>query len=105
MSKLVKAFAVVAVIAGAMAALPGTAEAQWHGGHGGWHGGWHGGGWGWGPGFGLGLGLGYGVGYPYYYGGGPYYGPGYYGGPGCGYRRIRVWAGDHWALRRVWRCY
>src|SRR5262245_44168555 len=43
------AVAAVAVIAvgAATAALPGTAEARWHGG--GWHGGWrHHGGWGWG---------------------------------------------------------
>src|SRR6187402_131624 len=64
------AMAAVAVIAvgAATAALPGTAEARWHGGwrgHGGW--GWGGFGWGFAPGFAVGFGA-------------PYYG-GYYGGP------------------------
>ena len=107
MAKIMKAFAAAALIVGALAAMPGVAQAQHgHGGyHGGHHGGhYHGGGWGWGPAFGLGLGLGYGWGYPYYYGGGPYYGAPYYAG-GCGYYRVRVWHYNHWAIRRVWRCY
>jgi hypothetical protein len=103
MSKILKIFAVVGVLAGAMAATSGTALAQHHHGGGGWHGGgghWRGGGWrggGWGPGFGFGLGFGS----PYYYGG-PYY----YGAPGnCGYTRVRVWRGGHWVMRRAWRCW
>jgi len=98
MSKLLRVLAAVAIITGAMAAMPGAAQARWHGG---WHGGgWHhGGGWGWGPAFGLGLGLGYGWGYPYYYGG-PYY-----AGPACRWTRVRIWRGDHWALRTVRRCW
>jgi hypothetical protein len=92
MSKLVKFFAIVVLLAGAIAVTPGTAEAR-HGGHGGGHhgGGWHGGGgWrggGWGPGFG------------YYYGGPYYY------APACGWVRVRVWRNGHWALRRAWRCW
>jgi hypothetical protein len=57
------AAAAVIAVGAATAALPGTAEARWHGG--GWHGGWRGhGGWGWGgfgwgfaPGFAIGLGA------------------------------------------------
>jgi len=95
MTKIVKAFAITVLIAGALA-LPNSAHARWH--HG-WHGGW-----GWGPGFGLGLGLGYTWGYPYYYGGPYSYAPPpYYGG--CGWHHIRVWRYNHWALRRVWRCW
>ncbi len=73
--------AVIAV--GATVALPGTAQARWHGGgwHGGWHGhgGWGGFGWGFAPGFALGFGA------PYYggYNGSPYYA---YGGD-CVMRR------------------
>ena len=96
MSKLFKVFAILGLLAGAMAATPDMALAQHHGGGGGhWHGGggWRGGGWG--PGFGIGFGS------PYYYGG-PYY----YGSPGnCGYTRVRLWRNGHWVLRRAWRCY
>jgi len=99
MAKLVKVTAAAALIAAAMVITPGTAEARWHGGHGGWHHGWHGG-WGWAPAFGLGLGLGYGWGYPYYYGN-PYY----YGAPACGWTRVRVWRHGYWVIRRVWRCW
>ena len=61
------AAAAVIAVAAATAALPGTAEARWHGG--GWHGGWRGhGGWGWG-GFGWGFAPGFAVGF-----GAPYYG-------------------------------
>jgi hypothetical protein len=89
--------AAAAVIAiGAIGALPGTAEARWHGG--GWHGGWHGhGGWG---GFGWGFAPGFALGF-----GAPYYG-GYYGGPYCAYggdcvmrRRLVI---NRWG-HRVWR--
>jgi hypothetical protein len=106
MSKFFKVFAIIGVLAGAMAATSGTALAQHHhggGGGGGWHhgggGGFHGGGFrrgGFGPGFGFGLGFGS----PYYYGG-PYYDD----GPACGYTRVRLWRNGHWVLRRAWRCY
>jgi hypothetical protein len=93
MSKFAKVLAAVALMAGAIA-VSSPAQARWHGG---WHHGWHGGGYGWGPG----LALGFGLGYPYYYGyGGPYYAA----QPACGWRSVRVWRGDHWALRRAWRC-
>jgi hypothetical protein len=110
MSKLVKFFAITALIAGALAMTPGPAAAQhhghgghggggWHGGGGGWHGGgggWRGGGWrggwGWGPGL--------------YWGGYPYYGGGYYDdSPDCGWVRARVLRNHHWVLRRTWRCW
>ena len=103
MSKLVKFFAIAALLVGAFAMTPGPAAAQHYHGGGHWHGGgghWHGGGWGWGRGFGWGLGWGY----PYYYGG-PYY-PYYYdGGPDCGWVRVRVWRNGHWVIRRAWRCW
>jgi hypothetical protein len=83
MRNFAKLFAAVVLLAGAMAMMPGAAQAQhWHGGHGGWHRGW-------GPGFGFG--------YPYY--GGPY---AYSGGPSCGW--VRVWRGGGY-YRRVWRCW
>ena len=91
MSKFARFFAIAALLAGAVAATPGTALAQHHHGGGGWH---HGGGYR-GGGFGFGLGLGY----PYYYGG-PYY-----AAPACGWTRVRVWRNGHWALRRAWRCW
>ena len=60
--RIVTAAAAVIALGAVTLALPGTAEARWHGG--GWHGGWHGyGGWGFAIGFGA-----------------PYQG-GYYGGP------------------------
>lgn len=105
MSKLAKYFAILFLLAGAIAIVPGTAFAQrhHHGGHhglgqhgGGWHGGgFRGGGWGgggWGPGFDFGY-------FPFYYGG-PYY----YGGD-CGWVRVRVLRRGHWVLRRAWRCW
>ena len=96
MSGLTKLLASVALIISLFAFLPGSAEAQWHGGwRGGWHGGWRGGGWGWGRGFGWGWG------YPYAYYPGPYY----YPGPPCGWTHVRVWWHGHWAARRVWRCW
>jgi len=110
MSKLFKVFAILGLLAGAMAATPDMALAQRHGGGGGAHshgggghgfgggGHWRGGGYrggGWGPSFGIGFGS------PYYYGD-PYY----YGGPSnCGYSRVRLWRNGHWVLRRAWRCY
>lgn len=94
MSKLLKAIAIVFLLGGTMAATSVPAQARWH--HG-WHGGWYGG-YGWGPAFGLGLGLGYGWGYPYYY-------QPYYAGPACRWTRVRVWRGNHWAIRRVRRCW
>jgi hypothetical protein len=121
MSKLVKFFAIAALIAGAFAMTPGPAAAQHHGGHGGaghwggggghWGGGgghWGGGGYrggrgwggGWGPGFVLGFGPGWGWGgYPY-----SYYGD-YYGAPRCGWVPVRRWRNHHWVLRRAWRCW
>jgi hypothetical protein len=98
MSKLVKIFAALALIAGVVAITPGTAFAQRH--HGGGH---HGGGghhFGGGGGWRGGGGFGFGWGYPYYYGGGPYY-----GAPDCGWVRVRVWRNGHWVLRRAWRCW
>jgi hypothetical protein len=101
MSKLAKYFAILFLLAGAIAIVPGTAFAQRH--HGGGHhgGGWHGGGFrgggfrgGWGPGFGWG--------YPYYYGGPYYYGY----GPACGWVRVRVLLRSGRTVpRRVWRCW
>lgn len=89
MSKLVKFFAIAALVAGAFAMTPGPAAAQhYHGGGGHWHGG------GWGPGFVFGFGPGWGWGpYPYY------------AEPACGWVRVRVWRHDHWVLRRAWRCW
>ena len=111
MSKLVKVLSVVALLAGSVAITSVPAQAHWHGGGwhgggygGGWHGGWHGGGWGFGPGFALGLGLGTAWGSPYYYGGPYYYGRPYYRST-CGWTHIRVWRYDHWAIRRVRRCW
>jgi len=109
MSKLVKIFAIAALIAGAFAMTPGPAAAQHHRHHGGghWHGGgghWRGGGgWGgggWGPGFVFGFGPGWGWGgYPY-----SYYDD-YYVGPSCGWVRVRVLRNHRWVLRRAWRCW
>jgi hypothetical protein len=107
MSKLVKFFAIAALVAGVFAMTPGPAAAQHHHGGGGhWHGGgghWHGGGgWGggWGPGFVFGLGPAWGWGgYPY-----SYYDD-YYSGTSCGWARVRVWRNHHWVLRRAWRCW
>ncbi len=92
MSKLVKFFAIIAVLAGTIAVTPVTALAQHHGG-GHWHGG--GGRGGRGPGFGFGWGN------PYYYGGPYYYGP----QANCGWARVRLWRNGHWVLRRSWRCW
>jgi hypothetical protein len=88
MSKFLKLFAAVALIAGAIAAMPATAEARHWGHHGGWHGGWRGG-----------FGPSWGFGYPY-----AYYPQPYYYAPACGWVRVRVWRGDHWTIRRVRRC-
>ena len=94
MSKLVRFFAIAALIVGAFAMTPGPAAAQRH--HGGRH--WHGGGWGPGFGFGFGFGPAWGWGYPFY-------AQPYVEGPDCGWVRVRVWRHGHWALRRAWRCY
>lgn len=98
MSKLVKLFAAMVLIVGAIAITPGTAAAQHpHRGHGGgyYRGGGHFGG-GWGPAFGLGLGLGY-----------PYYAqPYYYASPAdCGWVRVLAWRNHHRVWRRAWRCW
>ena len=101
MSKIVKFFAIAALVAGAFAMAPGPAAAQHHHGGGHWHGGgghWHGG-WGWGHGFGWGLGWGWG------WGGYPYYAEPYYAQPACGWARVRVWRHGHWTYRRAWRCW
>lgn len=97
MSKLVKLFVSFALIFVVFTAAAEARGGHWHGGGGHWHGGgWGGGGWGWG-----GFGPGWGWGPPY----GNYYpGPYYYGG-GCGWTRVRVWRGGHWAVRRAWRCW
>ncbi len=98
MSKLVKFFAITALIAAAFAMTPGPAAA-YHGRGGHWHGGgyWRGG---WGPGLVLGFGPAWGWGgYPY-----SYY-DGYYAAPSCGWAPVRVWRYGHRALRRVWRCW
>lgn len=87
MSKFVKLFAIVALLAGAIIMAPGSAQAR--GGH--HH--HHGGGWGWG-------GWGPAWGYPYPYYSRPYY---YAGPPGCGW--VRVWRHGRWVLRRSARCY
>jgi hypothetical protein len=105
MSKRVKIFAIIAMIAGAIAMVPGSALAYHH--HGGSHhghghyGGYHhgggyyyGGGWGWG-GFGWGWGPAF-----------AYYPPVYYAPtPECGWVHIRVWRHGHWELRRAWECW
>jgi hypothetical protein len=95
MSKLVKSFAIAALIAGALAVTPGPALAQHHhhGGHGGWHGGgWRGGGWGAGPFWGWG-------------GMYPYYAEPYYAEPTCGWVRVRVLRHGRWVRRLVRRCW
>ena len=86
------AAAAVIAVGAATAALPGTAEARWHGS-------WHRGGWGWGA-FGWGFAIGFGA---------PFYG-GYYGGPydyggDCVMRRrwvINRWGHRVWRWTRVW---
>ena len=114
MSKLVKFFAVAALIVGAFAVTPGPALAQhhhhgggggsfrlgggggshWHGGGGHWRGGggWRGGGWGPGPFWGWGFGF-------------PYYADPYYVEPDCGWVRVRVRRHGHWVRRLVRRCW
>ena len=114
MSKFVKVFAALFLLAGAIAIVPGTAYAQRHHGgghhggghHGGGHhgGGWHGGGGCWGGGGGPGFGWGWDYPYgllptPYYYGGPYYY------DRACGWVRVRVLRRGHWVLRRAWRCW
>ena len=99
MSKLLKIFAVLSLLTGAVAIVPTAANAQYYHHH---HGGWRGGGYGWGPAFGFGFGLGYAR--PYY-GYGSYYGGYYAPPPRCGYVRMRVWRNGYWVLRRAWRCW
>ena len=103
MSKLVKFFAIAALVAGAFAMTPGPAAAQYQamaaaigmaavaigtadGAA-------------FGPGFALGFGSGWG------WGGYPYYAEPYYAEPACGWARVRVWRHGHWYLRRAWRCW
>jgi hypothetical protein len=85
MSKFLKLIAAIALVIGAIAAMPGAAEARHWGHH---HSAWRGS---WGPSWGYG--------YPY-----AYYPQPYYYAPACGWVRVRVWRGDHWAIRRVRRC-
>jgi hypothetical protein len=106
MSKLVRLFAIAALIAGALAMTPGPAAAQHHhGGHGGGH--WHGGGWRGGGGWGGGWGWGWGPGPVFGWGGFPYpyYGGYYDGGPDCAWVNARVLRRGHWVPRQVWRCW
>jgi hypothetical protein len=98
MSKLVRFFAIAALVAGAFAMTPGPAAAQHHHGGGHWSGGGHWRGGGWGPGFGFGFGPAWGWGYPFYV-------QPYVEGPDCGWVSVRVWRHGHWVLRRAWRCY
>ena len=78
--RIVMAAAAVIAVGTSTVALPGAAEARWHGGWRG-HGGWGGFGWGFAPGFAIGVGA-------------PYYG-GYYGGPYYAY-------GGDCVIRRRW---
>jgi hypothetical protein len=94
------AAAAVIAVGAATAALPGTAEARWHGG--GWHGGWRGhGGWGWG-GFGWGFAPGFAIASvpPTY--GGPYSA---YGGDCVMRRRWVINRWGHRVLRWTRVCY
>lgn len=85
MSKLVKLLTCVALIAGAFALTPGSAQAHhWRHHYSGWS-------------------FGFGFGYPYAYYPPPpvYYAP----APYCQWVRVRVWRYDHWSWRRVRRCW
>lgn len=84
MSRFLRLIAVASLLVGTLAVLPGSAQAR-SGGHHHHH-------------FG-GRGPGWGFGYPY-----AYYPQPYYAVPVCGWVRVRVWRGDHWAIRRVRRC-
>ena len=117
MSKLMKFFASISLVASLLAFAPSNAEARWAGGWhgGGWHGGgwrggwggWRGGGWGWGPAFavgfapafawGVGPGWGWGPGW-----GNPYW---YAASPRCGRVPVQVWRFGRPVLRSVWRCW
>jgi len=112
MSRFFKLLAGAALVAGAIAVTPMSAQAQHRGIHpsghpGGFHhgfrpGGWYRGpGWGWGPGFALGLGLGPAWDW------GPYdYGPPYYYvEPTCGWVNSRIRVRGHWRWRQIWRCW
>ena len=115
MSKLVKLFAIAALIGGAIAVTPGSAEARYRGYHfggipyiGGMHfGGYHLGGFpfrsyrrsyyrGWG-GFGVGPAIVLGLGAPFYYADWPYAER----GSDCGWVR----KGTRYHHYRVWRCW
>lgn len=110
--RAVTALAAAVAITAATAALPGTAQARWHGGWhgggwhgGGWHGGWRGGGWGW-RGFGWGFAPGFAIGFGAPYVGGFYGGPYYAYGGDCVMRRrwvINRWG--HRVLRWTRVCY
>jgi hypothetical protein len=95
--RIVMAAAAVIAVGTATVALPGAAEARWHGGWRG-HGGWGGFGWGFAPGFAIGVGA------PYYggYYGGPYYA---YGGDCVMRRRWVINRWGHRVLRWTRVCY
>jgi hypothetical protein len=105
MSKVMKLFASLALVASLFAFTPSNAEARWAGGwYGdGWHGagwgwrggwgGWRGGGWGWGPSFAAGFApaVAWGAGPAWGWGpgwGNPYW---YASAPRCGWVTVRVW--------------
>ena len=92
MSKIIKLVVTVAVLAAASVA---AADARDWRGHGGWRGGWYGHSWRGYPGYVYGPGFAWGFGYA----------PHYARPPACGYARMRVWRGNHWAIRRAWRCW
>ena len=78
--------AAIGLAVAAAVAMPLSASAHGHGGHG-----WHGGGWG-GPRITFGFGT-------------PYYAAPYYYGGNCGWVRQRYLRHGYWHLRRVWRCW
>lgn len=88
MTKLVKVFAVLALMFGAIAVTSGAAQARhWHHHHHGWSGG--------------GISFGFGA-YPY---GASYGPPVYYAAPACRWERVRVWRHGRWHYRSVRRCW
>lgn len=128
MSKVVKFFASLVLVASLFAFAPSNAEARWGGGWhgGGWNGaGWHGGGWGWrggwggwrgggwgwgGPAFAVGFApaFAWGVGPGWGWGAGPGWGNPYWyasSGARCGWVPVRVWRFGRPVVRSVWRCW